>query len=140
MKILIFLLLSINLFCQEIEEKDKDYCPKNLTEAIAQLDIIHADSTKHQIISMSENEFLMNTHFTIGLWIRNEWLYDRFLGFNIGDSELREELFEMGVPTNDDMSGLILRSYYRHLTNQEINVEQQINDIQKYYLKINKLN
>jgi len=135
MKILFLFLLSINLFGQEIEEKDIDYYPNNLQEAISQLDIIFSDSTKRQIISMSENDFLMNTHFRTGLWIRNEWLYDRFLGFNIGDSELREELLEMGVPSNDDMSGLILRSYYRHLTNQEINVETQIKEIQNYYFK-----
>jgi hypothetical protein len=140
MKIIVLLLISINLVGQEIEEKDKDYYPKNLTEAIAQLDIIHADSTKQQIISMSENEFLINTHRTIGLWIRNEWLYDRFLGFNIGDSELREELFKMGVPANDDMSGLILRSYYRHLTNQELNIDQQIIEIQEFYIKQNNFN
>lgn len=138
-KILLVFLISANLFGQATEEKEIDYEPKNLQEAISQLNIIFSDSTKQQIISMSEDDFLINTHFSTGLWIRNEWLYDRVLGFSIGDSDLREELLEMGVPSNDDMSGLILRTYYRHLTNQELNIDQQIIEIQKFYIEREKI-
>jgi hypothetical protein len=61
--------------------------------------------------------------------------YDRFLVFNIGESELKEELVNMDIPTNDDLSSLILRSYYRHLINQKINAETKIKKIQNYYFK-----
>ena len=138
--ILLLFFISTNLFSQENREDDLDYKPKNLREAISQLDIIFSDSTKEQIITMSEDEFVINTHFSTGLWIRNEWLYDRVLGYSIGDSDLREELLEMGVPSNDDMSGLILRSYYRHLTNQNLNVDQQIIEIQRFYIEREKIN
>ncbi|GIK59499.1 MAG: hypothetical protein HND39_06675 [Ignavibacteriota bacterium] len=137
---LLVFLISANLFSQEIKEDDPDYKPRNLQEAISQLDIIFPDSTKEQIITMSEDEFVIDTHFSTGLWIRNEWLYDRVLGYSIGDSDLREELLEMGVPSNDDMSGLILRSYYRHLTNQDLNIDQQIIEIQRFYIEREKIN
>ncbi len=136
--ILLFLILALKIFPQDFSVPDIDYQPKNLDEAIAQLDVIYPDSIKAQITEMDENEFLKNTHFTTGRFIRNEWLYDRFLGFNIGDSDLKEQLIEMGIPTNDDMSGLILRTYYRHLTKQELKVEQQIIEIQNYYINLNK--
>jgi len=136
--ILIFLILSIKILSQDLSFPDIDYHPKNFEEAIAQLDVLYPDSIKEQIAEIDENEFLKNTHFTTGRFIRNEWLYDRFLGFNIGDSDLREQLLEMGIPTNDDMSSLILRTYYRHLTNQDLKVEEQIIDIQNYYFNSNK--
>ncbi len=136
--ILLFLILALKIFPQDLSVPDIDHQPKNLEEAIAQLDVVYPDSIKTKIIEMDENEFLKNTHFTTGRFIRNEWLYDRFLGFNIGDSDLKEQLFAMGIPTNDDMSSFILRTYYRHLTKQELKVEQQIIEIQNYYINLNK--
>ena len=138
--ILLVYLISTNLFSQVIREDDPDYKPRNLQEAISQLDIIFPDSTKEQIVTMSEDEFVINTHFSTGLWIRNEWFYNRVLGYSIGDSDLRKELLEMGIPSNDDMSGLILRSYYRHLTKQELKIDQQIIEIKKFYLEREKVN
>ncbi len=136
--ILLFLILALKIFPQDLSVPDIDYQPQNLEEAIAQLDVVYPDSIKTKITEMDENEFIKNTHFTTGRFIRNEWLYDRFFGFNIGDSDLKEQLIEMGIPTNDDMSGLILRTYYRHLTKQELKVEQQIIEIQNYYINLNK--
>ncbi len=134
----IFLFLAINIFGQSSSVPDIDYKPKTLNEAIAQLDLIYSDSIKILITEMDESEFLENTHRTTGRFIRNEWLYDRFLVFFVSDSDLKEQLFEMGIPTNDDMSALILRTYYRHLTKQELNIEQQIFEIQNYYINLNK--
>lgn len=135
--VLLVLFFAIKLLPQEIETADPDYKPKNLNEAISQLDVIYPDSTKQKIMGMTENEFVGITHFTTGLWIRNEWLYNRSLDFNTGESELRKSLDTLGLPSNDDMSSLILRSYYRHLTNQEINLKQQIKDIYQFYININ---
>ncbi len=136
--ILLFLILAIKIYPQVVSVPDIDYQPKSLDEAIAQLDVVYPDSIKIQIIEMDENDFLKNTHFTTGRFIRNEWLYDRILGFNIGDSDLKEQLLEMGIPSNDDMSSLILRTYYRHLNNKDLKVDQQIIDIQNYYINLNK--
>ena len=137
----LLLVVSICFNGYGVQTRDKDYHPATLSEAIEQLDIVFPDSTKQQIIAMSESDFLTRTHFSTGLWIRNEWLYDRsffgFLGFAPSESSLRKELVSRGLPSNDDMSALILRSYYRHLLNQDLQVEQQIEDTRQYYINMN---
>jgi len=66
------------------------------------------------------------------MWIRNDWLYNRYLfGLIVTKSELRNDLASKGLFHNDDMSGIILRSYYRHLHNQDLKVEEQIEYYQK---------
>jgi hypothetical protein len=46
---------------------------KNLEEAVSQLSIVLSDSTKQEISSMTEEEFVGNAHLSLGMWIRNEW-------------------------------------------------------------------
>ena len=87
---------------------------------------------------MTEKEFLAKSHFSTGLWIRNYWLYDRYLfGLIVVKSDLRKDLSAKGLFTNDDMSGVILCSYYRKLNNQDINLDQQIKDVHQWYINMN---
>ncbi len=46
---------------------------------------------------------------------------------------MRKELQAKGLPTNDDMSGLILCSYYRKLKGQDLAIDQQIKDVHQFY-------
>lgn len=121
--------VGVTLWGQDYSKKERNYKPKNFEEALVQLDKIFPDSIKTGIRSFTEEEFVSNSHFGTGMWIRNEWLYKRFLGFNMGESDLRKELTSMGLLFNDDMSATILRSYYRKLQGQAINLDQQIDDI-----------
>ena len=73
--------------------------PKNLTECIQMLDK-----------TLTEDEFFMESHFTIGMGIRNEWIRS-------GNPELVKFFLDQGVKHPDDMSAMILTSYYRYLTN-----------------------
>ena len=87
---------------------------------------------------MTENEFIAQTHFTTGMGIRNEWLYNRyFLGLIVTKSELRKDLSAKGLFSNDDMSGVILRSFHRKLSGIDINLDQQIKDIYQWYANMN---
>ena len=54
------LLISFNLFGQNLTKMELEYIP---------------DSTKTRIKSMAESDFLAQTHFSTGMWIRNYWLY-----------------------------------------------------------------
>lgn len=57
---------------------------------------------------ISEEEFTVNTHFGFGMWIRNNW--------NLwGGSRLSIYFNQKGIHHPDDMSGIILVSYHRHL-------------------------
>ncbi len=122
-------LLTITLNAQN----KKNYKPKNLEEAITQLDILFLDSTKNQIIDLSEQEFLARTHFFTGMWIRNNWGLWR-------GGKLAKYFNNLGIYHPDDMSSIILTSYYRHLHNQDLKVEEQIKFYQDYWKELQEYN
>lgn len=136
--ILFLLLFSLSSFGQTDFKKELKHHPKTFEESLTQLDKIFSDSTKNQIRNMTEGDFVTRAHFATGMWIRNEWLYNRyFFKLIVQESDLRQELVAKGLPTNDDMSGLILRSYYRKLKGQDLAVDQQIKDVHQFYININ---
>jgi len=93
--------------------------PKNLTECIQMLDKNLKKEDKDYIKTLTEEEFFMESHFTIGMGIRNEWIRS-------GNPELVTFFLDQGVKHPDDMSAMILTSYYRHLLGKEIDFEGQI--------------
>ena len=102
-------------------KKDK---PKNLTECIQMLDKNLKTEDKDYIKTLTEEEFFMESHFTIGMGIRNEWIRS-------GNPELVTFFLDQGVKHPDDMSAMILTSYYRHLLGKEIDFEGQISAYKK---------
>lgn len=141
MKLGIFILgltLSFNLLGQNLTKKELRYIPKDFNESLEQLNKVVADSTKTWIKSMSESDFLAETHFSTGMWIREYWLYNRYLfGLVVTKSVLRKDLTTKGLYSNDDMSIVILRSFHRQLSNVDINLNQQIKDIHQRYVNMN---
>ena len=83
---------------------------KNLTECIQMLDKNLKTEDKDYIKTLTEDEFFMESHFTLGMGIRNEWIRS-------GNPELVTFFLDQGVKHPDDMSAMILTSYYRYLTN-----------------------
>ena len=98
--------------------------PKNLTECIQMLDKTLKKEDKDYIKTLTEDEFFMESHFTIGMGIRNEWIRS-------GNPELVTFFLDQGVKHPDDMSAMILTSYYRHLLGKEIDFEGQISAYKK---------
>ena len=98
--------------------------PKNLTECIQMLDKNLKKEDKEYIKTLTEDEFFMESHFTIGMGIRNEWIRG-------GNPELVKFFLEKGVKHPDDMSAMILTSYYRQLLGKEIDFEGQITAYKK---------
>ena len=100
-----------NIDMKKQKPKDmKKQKPKNLTECIQMLDKNLKKQDKEYIKTLTEDEFFMESHFTLGMGIRNEWLRS-------GNPELVKFFLDQGVKHLDDMSAMILTSYYRHLTN-----------------------
>ena len=93
--------------------------PKNLIECIQMLDKTLKTEDKDYIKTLTEDEFFMESHFTIGMGIRNEWIRS-------GNPELATFFLDQGVKHPDDMSAMILTSYHRHLLGKEIDFEGQI--------------
>ena len=98
--------------------------PKNLTECIQMLDHILKKEDKEKAKTLTESEFLIETYFGTGIGIRNEWIRS-------GSPELVKFFLDEGVKHPDDMSAMILTSYYRHLLGKEIDLEGQISAYKK---------
>lgn len=84
--------------------------PKTKKECFAQLDEMQSEAEKKAIV---EAEDLFEFHFTLGLWIRNNWLYDR----NEEELESLSKAFGVDIPyfAADDLSSEILEAYQKHL-------------------------
>ena len=84
--------------------------PSNKKECFAQLDEMLSEADKKAIV---EAEDLFEFHFTLGLWIRNNWLYDR----SEEDLESLSKAFGVDMPyfAADDLSSEILEAYQKHL-------------------------
>ena len=84
--------------------------PSNKKECFAQLDEMLREADKKAIV---EAEDLFEFHFTLGLWIRNNWLYDR----SEEELESLSKAFSVDVPyfAADDLSSEILEAYQKHL-------------------------
>ena len=118
--IIIFVLITSFIAFGQIKNIDmKKQKPKNLTECIQMLDKNLKKEDKEYIKTLTEDEFFKESHFTIGMGIRNEWIRS-------GNPELVKFFLDQGVEHLDDMSAMILTSYYRHLLGKEIDFEGQI--------------
>ncbi|WP_258105842.1 DUF6794 domain-containing protein [Marinoscillum sp. MHG1-6] len=122
--ILLFLLtqLSIFAYAQEPTRQELKYKPKNLEECMSKLDLMLTEADKDTIRSMDEHDFATSQHFSLGLHMRNYWgLW--------GKKELFYYFDSLGVTHPDNMSGLILVSYHRYLTERKIDLEGQIHEL-----------
>lgn len=133
-KICIYLILIILLSffsCSNIFDLYKPniggtYIPKSLDDAIIQLDKAFDNSEKDTIKSMTEEQFCAEYHMGSGLWIRNNW--------NLWKGSRLSRFFKRhGIKHPDDMSGIILTSYYRKLTGKEIDFKGQIKQYKTYW-------
>lgn len=103
------------------------YIPTDLDDALTRLDSLLGPDQAEQVRSMdSEDEFSASAHFGLEMWLRNNWgLW--------GGSRLAAYFNEIGVYHPDDMSGIILDSYYRRLHGQPIRLEEQVAYYQAYW-------
>ncbi|CAM1366780.1 conserved exported hypothetical protein [Tenacibaculum litoreum] len=133
---LILLLIIITLSgCKDSETSksnrilDENYIPKNLEEALSQIDFYVSDSLKLEIKKKSESDFISETHFGLGIGMRNNW--NLWKG-----SDLSKYFNSIEIFHPDDMSAIILTSYYRKLNGKDINLEEQIIGYKEYWKQV----
>jgi len=102
------------------------YIPKDLADCFKQIDEFWADSTKKQVKSWAEDQFVGKAHLGFGMWMRNNWQL-------WGGSRLSKYFNEMYITNPEDMSGIILISYHRYLCGQDIKLNEQIKFYQNYW-------
>lgn len=84
--------------------------PRTKKECFAQLDDMLSEADKQAI---KEAEDIIEFHFTLGLWIRNNWLYDR----SEEELESLSKAFGIDIPffEADEFSSEILEAYKKYL-------------------------
>ena len=87
----------------------KKYCPLTKEIAFARLDKRLSEEDKNAILKARD---MIEFHFTLGMWIRNTWIY--------GNEEervraLAEDLGEDFIFGADSISSALLDGYKKHL-------------------------
>ena len=110
----------------KLDTIDGVYIPRDLEDCFVQIDKMLNDSLKIEFKKISEEEFTGKTHFGLGIWMRNNWSL-------WGGSRLSQYFNEKEIYHPDDMSGIILTSYHRKLTDKNIDLEGQISYYKTYW-------
>jgi hypothetical protein len=101
--------------------------PNNMDEAMIALERVLPNETINEIKNMSEEDFVAQAHFGLGMWIRNNWK------LWTGTSPMDWYFYKRGIFHPDDMSGIILTSFHRHLNNKPINIKEQAKFYRDYW-------
>jgi hypothetical protein len=109
---------------------DGYYVPRDLGEALTEVDRIMGSSGRADVLKAKERD-MIDYHFSFGLWMRNNWLRHH--------SRLAQYFKQLGIVDYDDMSGIILDSYWRQLHGKPIDLGGQVRHCQDYWKK-EKLN
>jgi hypothetical protein len=101
------------------------YIPKDLDDSFARLKKLLAPEVLKEIKRIPETD-MFRYHFGFGLNIRNGW------GLWKG-SRLSRWFNAKGIHHPDDMSGIILDSFWRHLHHQPTKLDEQIKSYQAHW-------
>ena len=104
--------------------------PKNLIECFGELSRELSPENIEEIRSGKEEDMVQH-HHGLGRYLRNEWgLWQ--------DSLLPKWFNEKGIHHPDDMSGIILTSFWRSINSKPIQLEEQIKHYQDYWTKLDE--
>jgi len=99
--------------------------PSSLSEALREFDHMLPEDVKASMRCGSEGD-MSHYHFALGLWVRNNW------GLWAG-GPLAEHFRGLGINHPDDMSGIILTSYWRQLQKRPLELDAQVRYYQNYW-------
>jgi hypothetical protein len=107
--------------------------PKNLEEALTWLYRDLDDESLSTVKNMKdEDELTGSLHRTWGQAIRNEWgLWDK-------ESSLHKYFKKLGINHADDMSGIIMTTFWRKLNNKPSELDKQIEFYKQYWKNTRK--
>lgn len=103
--------------------------PTNLDECFEELKSILSTEVQIAIIKMPDGP--IGLHHGVGTWLRNNWKLWQ------PDSVLSKYFQTLGLHHADDMSGLILDSFWHHLRSEPLDIEGQVKKYKEYWNKQN---
>jgi len=113
----------------EIEQPQRGiYIPKDLDDCFVQLKKLLKPADIEKMRVGTEGE-MIHYHFSLGLWMRNNWgLW--------GGSRLAKWFNAQGINHPDDMSGIVLCSFWRHLNSKPIKLDEQVKYYKEYWKNV----
>jgi hypothetical protein len=108
------------------------YIPTDLEDCFLELKKMLPEKTVTEMKSGPEKD-MIKYHFGLGTWMRNNW------GLWAG-SRLREYFKKLGLAHPDDMSSVVLNSFWRHLNGKPLKVDEQVKYYQEYWKKMKERN
>jgi peroxiredoxin len=137
--LIVFSTFILAAVCMAQDEKDKGrlnptpdlnapfkvYIPKDLEDCFVELKKMLSPALINEMKASSEDRMIMY-HDNLGRWIRNNWAL-------WAGSQLSKYFNELGINHPDDMSGIILNSFWRHINSQPIKLGEQIERYKNYW-------
>lgn len=93
------------------------YIPKNLDDAMLQLDKLISADAKAKVRAVPEDSACMRLHQRMGQWMILNW------GF-YGGSRLSHYLRSAGITYPDDMADFLILAYHRHLSQKPFSIKE----------------
>jgi len=101
------------------------YVPQDLEDSLAELQRLLKPQDVQKMRDATEED-MIEYHFGLGTWLRNNWRL-------WGRSRLAEWFSARGIHHAEDMSGIILDSFWRRLQGKDIDLEGQTRRYQAYW-------
>ena len=98
--------------------------PENLEDCFSVLSEVMTGKTLEDF-KMADEEDLIRYHFSLGMWIRNNF------GLWTG-SHLAQFFIDLGIFDADEMSGVIILSFHRMINDKEIRLKEQLKEHHDY--------
>jgi hypothetical protein len=114
------------------------YIPKNINEAIQELDALSPDGAKEKFTNAPEEVIATKLHFGLGRWISVFWNFEE-------GSRYVEYLRNLGITDPDHMIQFTIVSFHRYKNNKDLEIDKQVahykSEREKYLLEYkSKLN
>ncbi len=107
--------------------RDTSYIPTDLYDALDHLEYLLPNEALTWIRDSTDSEDdMIRLHFGLGMWLRNNW------GLWSG-SRMSEYFNDIGIYHPDDMSGIILDSFWRRTHGRPIDLWTQVHYYQRYW-------
>ncbi len=138
---LVFVIAATSLVAQKAMERERAYnkriqkerlngvyIPKDLPDAIAELNKLTSREARAKFLQMGEGDAMVKLHFSLGRWIRENWsLWE--------GSRLSVHMNKMGATHPEMMSRVIIVAYHRYLTKTDLDLKTLIGQVEQYVEK-----
>ncbi len=93
------------------------YIPKNLDDALAQLDKLSSEESKRSFKSIPEDSVCLVMHNRLGQWMIVNWSFYE-------GSRLSNYLRSAGVSYPDDMADFLILAFHHHLNGKPVSIKE----------------